>query len=104
MLADAAMKMPPADLTQISKRRGGQRGGHMQIKRILVPYDFSEYAEHAFRWASGIAEDWGAKVVLVHVVPLAARVSYEEALSPAVPAYDCSKQRLAESVSGLSCP
>jgi len=52
----------------------------MQIKTILVPYDFSEYSEHALRWASGIAEDWGAKIVLVHVVPLAAHVSYPEAM------------------------
>lgn len=52
----------------------------MQLKVILVPYDFSEYAEHAFRWALGIAEDWGAKIVLVHVIPLASRVSYPDAM------------------------
>jgi len=52
----------------------------MQLKVILVPYDFSEYAEHAFRWALGIAEDWGAKIVLVHVIPLTSRVSYPDAM------------------------
>jgi nucleotide-binding universal stress UspA family protein len=51
----------------------------MQIKVILVPCDFSAYVEHAFRWAVGIAEDWQAKIVLLHVVPLAARVSYSDA-------------------------
>lgn len=28
----------------------------MQIKTSLVPCDFSEYAEQAFRWAVGVAE------------------------------------------------
>jgi nucleotide-binding universal stress UspA family protein len=51
----------------------------MQIQTILVPCDFSAYAEHAFRWAVGIAEGWQAKIVLLHVVPLAANVSYSDA-------------------------
>jgi nucleotide-binding universal stress UspA family protein len=52
----------------------------MQIKTILVPYDFSAHAEHAFHWALGIAADWGAKIILMHVVPLTARVSYPDAM------------------------
>ncbi|HEV8715932.1 MAG TPA: universal stress protein [Candidatus Binatia bacterium] len=52
----------------------------MQIKVILVPCDFSAYAEHAFRWALGIAEDWRAKIVLIHVIPLASHVSYPDAM------------------------
>jgi nucleotide-binding universal stress UspA family protein len=52
----------------------------MQLKVILVPYDFSEYADHAFRWALEIAEDWGAKIALVHVISLASRVSYPDAM------------------------
>lgn len=51
----------------------------MQIQIILVPCDFSASAEHAFRWAVGIAEDWQAKIVLLHVIPVAARVSYADA-------------------------
>ena len=42
----------------------------MQLKTILVPCDFSEYAERAFAWALGLAEGWGAKIVLLHAVPL----------------------------------
>lgn len=52
----------------------------MQIKTIVVPYDFSAHADHAFHWALGIATDWGAKIVLMHVVPLTARVSYPDAM------------------------
>ena len=41
----------------------------MQIKTILVPCDFSEYAEYAFTWALGLAESWGAKLILLHAAP-----------------------------------
>jgi nucleotide-binding universal stress UspA family protein len=40
----------------------------MQIQTIVVPTDFSEYAEHAFTWALGLATDRKAKIVLVHAV------------------------------------
>lgn len=40
----------------------------MQIKTIVVPTDFSEYAEHAFTWALGLAADRKAKIVLMHAV------------------------------------
>jgi nucleotide-binding universal stress UspA family protein len=40
----------------------------MQIQTIVVPTDFSEFAEYAFTWALGIAADWKAKVVVVHAV------------------------------------
>jgi nucleotide-binding universal stress UspA family protein len=52
----------------------------MQLKTILVPCDFSEHSEQAFRWALGMAEDWGAKLVLLHAVPLASQVSYPDAM------------------------
>lgn len=52
----------------------------MQIKTILVPHDFSEHAEYAFKWALGMAEDWGAKIVLFHAAPLVSRVSYPDAM------------------------
>ena len=43
----------------------------MQIRTILVPTDFSEYAEYAFPWALQMAADWQAKLVLFHaVVPI----------------------------------
>jgi nucleotide-binding universal stress UspA family protein len=38
----------------------------MQIRTILVPTDFSEYAEYAFTWALQIAADWQAKLILFH--------------------------------------
>ena len=38
----------------------------MQIRTILMPTDFSEYAEHAFTWALQMAADWQARLVLFH--------------------------------------
>lgn len=51
----------------------------MHIKTIIVPCDFSNGAEYAFRWALRIAEDWGAKIILLHLVPVQYRVSYLDA-------------------------
>jgi universal stress protein A len=41
----------------------------MDIKRILVPVDFSEYSEKALDWAMTMAEQWSAQVYLCHVIP-----------------------------------
>jgi len=38
----------------------------MQIRTILMPTDFSEYAEHAFTWALEMAADWQARLVLFY--------------------------------------
>jgi nucleotide-binding universal stress UspA family protein len=41
----------------------------MDIHRILVPFDFSEYSEKAFTWALALAEKWRSRLLLLHVVP-----------------------------------
>lgn len=41
----------------------------MDIRRILVPFDFSEFSENAFAWALTIAEQWRSHIFLLHVVP-----------------------------------
>jgi nucleotide-binding universal stress UspA family protein len=40
----------------------------MNIQKILVPFDFSEYSEKAYSWAIGMAEKWKARILLLHVV------------------------------------
>jgi hypothetical protein len=52
----------------------------MQIQTILVPCDFSEYAEHAYAWALGLAEKWQAKVLLVHAAQLFTSLGYPESV------------------------
>lgn len=53
----------------------------MQVKTILVPFDFSEYAERALSWAVGLAKDGDAKIVLLHVTPPIPAVAAPDALS-----------------------
>jgi universal stress protein A len=38
-------------------------------KKLLVPTDFSKYADSALKQALDIAQDYGAKIYLLHVVP-----------------------------------
>lgn len=52
----------------------------MQIKTILVPTDFSKYAEHAFQWALRLAADWNAKVVFFDAAPLFSHLTYPESV------------------------
>lgn len=41
----------------------------MDIRRILVPFDFSVYSEKALTWALAMAERWRARILLLHVIP-----------------------------------
>jgi nucleotide-binding universal stress UspA family protein len=41
----------------------------MDIGRILVPIDFSEYSEKALNWAVTVAEQWRSHLYLCHVIP-----------------------------------
>jgi len=40
----------------------------MELKRILMPTDFSENADHAFQYALAFARAFGAKLYIMHVV------------------------------------
>jgi len=40
----------------------------VQLKRILVPTDFSESAHHALRYAISLAQEFHAEIGLLHVV------------------------------------
>jgi len=42
----------------------------MDIRTILVPVDFSAYAEKAVCWALALAERWRSRLLLLHVVPI----------------------------------
>jgi nucleotide-binding universal stress UspA family protein len=48
----------------------------MNIKRILIAYDFSEYSSAALDYAAHLASEWAAKLYIVHVDELLdARIS-----------------------------
>ncbi|MGB5808963.1 MAG: universal stress protein [Polyangiales bacterium] len=54
----------------------------MNIHKILVPTDFSENAEHALTYATGIAEAAGAEVHLLHVPVLPTYLLMDLSYSP----------------------
>jgi len=45
-------------------------GSGIEIRRILVPVDFSEHAEAVVDWAAHLAEEHGSQIVLLHVYHL----------------------------------
>lgn len=52
----------------------------LAIRTVLHPTDFSERADLAFRLACSLAQDYGARLVLVHVVELPLAVASEGVL------------------------
>jgi nucleotide-binding universal stress UspA family protein len=42
----------------------------IQVKRILVPIDFSEHADSVIEWAAHLAEEHRSEIVLLHVYHL----------------------------------
>ena len=45
-------------------------GPAIEIRRILVPIDFSEHAEAVVNWAAHLAEEHQSQIVLLHVYHL----------------------------------
>jgi universal stress protein A len=43
-------------------------GGSLTVKRILAPTDFSAYSNDALDYAATLAKQFGAEIVLVHVI------------------------------------
>lgn len=52
----------------------------MDIKTILVPTDFSEYAAYAYQWALGLAAVGKAKVILFHATPPIPALAFPESV------------------------
>lgn len=42
----------------------------IDVRRILVPVDFSEHAQRVIEWATHLAEEHGSKVILLHAYHL----------------------------------
>jgi nucleotide-binding universal stress UspA family protein len=57
----------------------------LRLNRILAPTDFSEYSDHALRFAAEMAGQFGAKLFLLHVVSNEALESIAKAHVPPYP-------------------
>lgn len=53
-----------------NSRRKSVAPAQLQIRHILVPMDFSDFARQALRHAIPLATGFGAKITLLHVVEL----------------------------------
>ncbi len=75
-------------------------GPSIQIRRILVPIDFSEHAEAVVNWAAHLAEEHESEIVLLHVYHLP--VEFRQVEGAYLPAdfwtsmKDAAKQQLAQ--------
>jgi nucleotide-binding universal stress UspA family protein len=57
----------------------------IEIRSILAPTDFSRHAEAAVRYACGLAEVFGAKLILLHVLNEVVPVGPDPMISPVLP-------------------
>jgi len=68
------------------------RAAALQLRKILLPTDFSGCANYAFPYAAGIARATGATIICVHVVePIVPAVGYSGLADP-MPIADISDQ------------
>jgi nucleotide-binding universal stress UspA family protein len=64
----------------------------MKIKSILLPTDFSEFANYALSYAASLARQFSASIICVHVIePVAPTVGYTGLTEP-LPIADLSEQ------------
>lgn len=57
----------------------------LRLSQVLAPTDFSEYSDHALRFAAEMAGQFGAKLFLLHVVSNEALESIAKAHVPPYP-------------------
>jgi universal stress protein A len=70
----------------------------MEIRSILLPTDFSDYASHALSYAASLARQFSASIICLHVIePVMPAVGYTGLTEP-LPMVDLSEQ-LVESAS-----
>ena len=58
----------------------------IDMKRILLPTDFSPFADHALTYAISFAKEYDAKLFLLHVIEDLVSVSYFEVFQAPLPA------------------
>lgn len=68
----------------------------ISIKRILLPTDFSEYADAARKYACGFADEFGSELHLLHVLEVHVNPTPELGMGLALPSHFEESQQLAE--------
>ena len=57
-----------------------------RVRKVLFPTDFSDYANQALGYASGIARDYGAELHVLHVIPTPEMAMQFEPIAPVLDA------------------
>lgn len=69
--AEAVVREAPCPVLTVrlsEKEKAAGLPGSIRIERVLVPLDFSEFAQEAYEYAAVLAKQFGAKVCLVHAM------------------------------------
>lgn len=59
----------PVFVTHNDERDFVEKGSEIKLQRVLVPYDFSDFAELALNYALSFAQRYQAELHLLHVLP-----------------------------------
>lgn len=87
-----------------SRRRAGKTPS-LNLKRILVPIDFSKTSKTAFPWAASVAAQFNASLILLHVVEtfpanyLLGRELLNETITPLIKERESDLKWMAKSLS-----
>jgi nucleotide-binding universal stress UspA family protein len=57
----------------------------MDVRKILVPIDYSSDSEQALLWGVSLSEKYGARVVLLHVIPKAVEEVFPQGIGVTSP-------------------
>jgi nucleotide-binding universal stress UspA family protein len=63
----AASTLSELKRSETSRRRGH---GGLQLRRILMPVDFSRGSAHALRYGERVAKAFGGQITILNVIPL----------------------------------
>jgi nucleotide-binding universal stress UspA family protein len=88
-------------------RRTGGEASALHLRQILAPTDFSNHSNHAIRYAAGLARQFGATLVLLHIVTKDALESISKAHVPPHPVdkiYENLAQEIREQYAGNVTP
>jgi nucleotide-binding universal stress UspA family protein len=102
--AERVVRHAPCPVLTVPTRATLKRTGKLlpfKLKRILVPIDFSKVSKDALPWATFVAEQFGAVLILLHVLerfpggPLLGRELMNETITPFIKQAEAELKHLA---------
>ena len=105
--AERVVRHAPCSVLTVPARATPKRTGKLprfKLKKILVPIDFSEVSKDALPWATFLAEQFGAELILLHVLEkfpngyLLGRELMNETLTPYIKQAEADLKHLAGSL------